>query len=47
MKRLEPPDSISAFLALSREEKELWAMIDKAETKLREILEKRRKKEPA
>lgn len=39
MKRPERPDSLAAFLALSKEEKELWIKIDKAERRLLEIRE--------
>lgn len=41
MKRPVRPDSMLAFLALSRREKELWWVIDKAERSLLDIQEKK------
>jgi hypothetical protein len=42
MDRPERPDSIRAFLALSKEEKLLWDTIERAEQELLKIQEKKK-----
>ncbi len=42
MERPKKPDSFDAFMKLSKEQKELWLLIDKCERRLVEIEEENR-----